>query len=129
MQQTFVLLAKFFTKTRQNSRQKVAKLVPKGSKTCSIRRQNLLHKAAKLTPKGSKLAAKVCTEHSKIFFLHTKKIVLHTIKISFVLQKIAFELQKYQLAHFLILVLSHTFSAFSTLCRFKQIRRTTLLLS
>jgi len=57
----------------------MAKVPPKGGKTCAIRQQ-------KLTAKGGKLAAKVCTMRS-FCFLHAKKFVLHIKKISFVLKK------------------------------------------
>jgi len=63
---------------------------------------------AKLSLKGSKLLAKVCTAHSKKFFLHTKNSHFYYKKIAFLLQKIAFLLQEKQivilsqvLAHFL----------------------------
>ena len=102
----------------------------------------------------SKMHAQFFFLHTKKLVLHTKKILFVLQKIAFVLQKIAFVLQKIVistfshtlgillsfwhifsyfrhtsqlLAHFLIL--SHTSSAFSTLCRFEQIRKTILLLS
>ncbi len=98
------------------------------------------HKAAKVCTARSKFFS----QHTKKYVLHTKKFVLHTKKISFALQKNSICTAKivistfshtlgillslwHTFAYFYILL--HTFSAFSTLCRFKQIRRTTLLLS
>jgi hypothetical protein len=81
----------------------------KHSKTPARRQQNFHHKVANSLHK---------------FVLHTqKKFFLNTKNLYCTPKKIDFVLQKWQLAHFFIL------SQLLALCRFKQIRRTTLLLS
>jgi len=63
------------TNTPQNSRQKVAKLVTEGGKTCSIRQQDLRQKAANSLQKFVLSAQKNFPAHQKNCTAHQKNVI------------------------------------------------------